>query len=59
MLDVAFPDMIVRGEGTISAPPLTDSDITAMRSRADAIEDQQIKTDLFRLLAAVESLRDS
>jgi hypothetical protein len=56
MLSFPFPDMQVRGEGTVKPPPLTDGDLAAMRVRADAIQDPQTRTDLYRLLNAVEML---
>jgi hypothetical protein len=54
MLSFPFPDMQVRGEGTVKPPPLTERDLAEMRERAEAVPDQQIRTDLFRLLGAVE-----
>lgn len=56
MLRFPFPDMQVRGTGTAMPPPLTDRDVAAMWSRAEAVQDPQIRTDLFRLLTAVEAL---
>ncbi len=52
-----FPDMIVNGVATFAPPELTDADLAAIRERADAVEDQQLKTDLFRLLAELDRLR--
>lgn len=54
MLIFRFPDMQVRGEGTVKPPPLTDRDLAKMRERAEAVQDEQIRTDLFRLLGAIE-----
>lgn len=52
-----FPDIEIRGTGKATAPKLTDSDIDLIRRRANSIDDQQIKTDLFRLLHEVEKLK--
>lgn len=46
--------IIVRGTGEVTLPPLLAADLAAMRLRAEAVEDQQLKTDLFRLLAVAE-----
>lgn len=59
MLSFPFPDMQVRGEGTVKPPPLTDQDLAEMWGRAEKVQDQQIQTDLFRLLSAVEALTDT
>ena len=39
------------GTGTFTPPPL---DLAAIKARASAITDPQIKTDLFRLILEVE-----
>lgn len=52
-----LPDMLIEGSGTFTPPPLLKLDLETIRKRADAIQDQQVKTDLFRLLAEVERLR--
>jgi hypothetical protein len=59
MLTFPFPDMQVRGAGTVKPPPLTDRDLAEMWGRAERVQDQQIQTDLFRLLTAVEALTDT
>jgi hypothetical protein len=45
------------GEGTFTPPAFTPADELAIRQRADLVQDQQIKTDLFRLLAEIDRLR--
>ncbi len=59
MLSFPFPDMKVRGEGSVKPPPLTDGDLAEMWCRAETVQEQQIQTDLFRLLTAVEVLTDT
>ncbi len=59
MLTFPFPDMVVSGAGTVRPPPLTDDDLAAMWQRAETVDDPQIRTDLFRLLTAVEALTDT
>lgn len=59
MPKVPFPEIVVRGVGTITMPPLSEMNLAAIRERAELIEDQQTKTDLFRLLAEVEQARES
>lgn len=39
-----------KGTGTMIPPPMTVEELDAIKARADAIEDQQTRTDLFRLL---------
>jgi hypothetical protein len=56
MLSFPFPDIQVRGEGTVKPPPLTDRDLAEMLVRAEAVKDEQIRSDLFRLLVAVEAM---
>ncbi|HZZ77534.1 MAG TPA: hypothetical protein VFE62_03390 [Gemmataceae bacterium] len=56
MLSFPFPDMQVRGEGAVK--PLTDGDLAEMRLRAEAVQDEQIRTDLLRLLTAVWACSD-
>ncbi len=51
-----FPDMQVRGAGNVKPPPLTDLDLAKMWQRAEAVQDHQIRTDLFRLLTAVGAI---
>ncbi len=55
-----FPDMIVRGTATSAPPKIADlagADLAAIRERAETTDDQQLKTDLFRLLAELDRLR--
>lgn len=59
MLSSPFPDMQIRGAGTVKPPPLTDRDLGEMWGRAEEALDPQIRTDLFRLLSAVEALTDT
>lgn len=59
MLTFPFPDMQVRGAGTVKPPPLTDQDLAEMWGRAEKAEDQQVRSDLVRLLTAVETLTDT
>ena len=59
MLNFPFPDMQVRGEGTVKPPPLTDGDLAAMWQRAEAVQDEQVRSDLFRLLMAAEAQIDT
>jgi hypothetical protein len=59
MLTFPFPDMQIRGAGTVNPPPLTDQDLAEMWGRAEKAQDQQLRTDLFRLLTAVEALTDT
>jgi len=59
MLNFPFPDMQVRGAGTVKPPPLTDQDLAEMWSRAEKVQDQQVQTDLLRLLTAIEALTDT
>ncbi len=59
MLSFPFPDMQIRGVGTVKPPPLTDQDLARMWDRAEEAQDQQLRTDLFRLLIAVEALTDT
>lgn len=54
MLSFPFPDMQVRGEGSVKPPPLTDLDLAEIRHRAESVQNQQIRTDLFRLLTALD-----
>lgn len=51
-----LPPMEIRGIGTFTPPPLTDDDLAAIKLRADAVADDQLRTDLFRLMAEVERL---
>lgn len=44
------------GTGTCKPPPFGPDDLAAIQARADAIEDQQVKTDLFRLILEVKRL---
>lgn len=44
------------GSGSFRPPPFSTEDLAAIRQRADAIQDQQVKTDVFRLVAEVERL---
>lgn len=53
----ALPDMEIHGEGTFTPPPLTNEDLVAILERAERIENQQTKTDLFRLIDEVSRLR--
>ena len=46
----------VDGTGAVRNPPLTDPDIEAIRSRAEFVADTQTRSDLFRLLAAIEAM---
>ena len=57
IVDVTLPDMVMDAYGEATAPILTDDDIAAMWRRADVVDDQGVKTDLFRLLIEVEKLR--
>ncbi len=59
MLSFSFPDMQVNGEGTVRPPSLTDQDLAEMWGRAEKVQDQQVQTDLVRLLTAVEALTDT
>ncbi len=59
MLSFPLPDMQVSGEGTVKPPPLTDQDLAEMWGRAEKVQDQQVQTDLVRLLIAVEALTDT
>lgn len=59
MLTFPFPDMLIRGAGTVKPPPLTEQDLAEIRGRAEKAEDQQVRSDLFRLLIAVEALTDT
>ena len=59
MLNFPFPDIQIRGEGSVKPPPLTDHDLTEMWGRAERLQDAQIQTDLFRLLTAVEAMTDT
>ncbi len=59
MLSFPFPDMKVCGDGNVKPPPLTDQDLVEMWRRAETVQEQQIQTDLFRLLTAVEALTDT
>lgn len=59
MLTFPFPDMQIRGAGTATPPPLTDQDLAEMWGRAEKAQDLQVRTDLFRLLTAVEALTDT
>jgi hypothetical protein len=43
----------------VKPPPLTDRDLEEMWGRAEKAQDQQLRTDLFRLLTAVEALTDT
>jgi hypothetical protein len=54
-----FPDMQVSGAGIVKPPPLTDQDLAEMWGRAEKAEDQQVRSDLFRLLTAVEAFSDT
>lgn len=55
MFGFPFPDMQIHGTGTSQPPQLTVTDLALMWGRAESVQDQQIRTDLFRLLTAVES----
>jgi hypothetical protein len=59
MLNFPFPDLQIRGAGTMKPPPLTDQDMAEMWGRAEKAQDSQIRTDLFRLLTVVEGLTDT
>lgn len=59
MMSFPIPDMQVHGEGTVKPPPLTDLNLAEMWRRAETVEDPQIRTDMFRLLMAVEALTDT
>ena len=59
MLSFPFPDMQVNGAGTVKPPALTDHDLAEMWGRAEKAQDPQTRTDLFRLLTAVEALTDT
>lgn len=54
-----FPDMQIVGAGAVKPPPLTDQDLAEMWGRAEKAPDQQTRTDLFRLLTAVEALTNT
>lgn len=57
--DLQFPVKAeLKGKGSFTIPELTSEDLSAIQGRADAVEDQQIKTDLFRLVKEVRRLRD-
>jgi hypothetical protein len=58
-LNFPFPDMQIEGVGTVKPPPLTDQDLAEMWGRAEKAQDQQVRTDLFRLLSAVEALTNT
>lgn len=55
--EVAIPDLKIEGKGEILFPELTDSMLDQMMTRADLVEDQVIKTDLFLLILEVRRLR--
>jgi hypothetical protein len=56
LLALAIDKAELHGEGLVAPPTFTPDDLAAMWKRADAVTDQQIKTDLFRLLLEVERL---
>lgn len=56
MHTVTLPQPVFKGKGTFTPPHLTPEDLEQIRSRAERVEDQQIKTDLYRLIRAVERL---
>lgn len=45
-----------RGVGTMTAAPMTIEELKEIKDRADAIEDEQIKLDIFRLLKVARKL---
>ncbi len=46
----------INGLGVVRPPEFTAEDFAAIKQRADLVEDQTIKTDLFRLILELESL---
>jgi hypothetical protein len=55
--DAVIAKAEVRGTGVIYPPAFTPECFAAIKQRADAITDQVIKTDLFRLILEVERLQ--
>jgi len=56
-LSVQLPQPVLKGRGSFTMPPLTESDMEQIRARAEQLDDQQIKTDIFRLIAAATAAR--
>ena len=59
MNNTKIPDLKIRGTGSVCAPALTDDMLDLMMRRADAVEDQTIKSDLFLLILEVRKLREA
>lgn len=57
MNKVNLPDLKIKGTGAVAAPTLTDAMLDEMMARADKVEDQTIKTDLFLLILEVRAQR--
>lgn len=47
----------VEAKGSFRAPEVTEEDLRAMAHRAGMVRDQQIMSDMFRLIAEVKRLR--
>lgn len=54
-----IPDLKIRGTGSVCAPELTEEMLDLMMRRADAVEDQTTKSDLFLLILEVRKLREA
>lgn len=55
MLSFPFPDVQILGAGVVTPPPMTEKDLAEIWGRAHREQNQQHRTDLFRLLTAVEA----
>ena len=55
--DAVIAKAEVRGTGVSRPPVFTPECFAAIKQRADAVTDQVIKTDLFRLILEVERLQ--
>jgi len=49
--------MVIRGTGTVAPPTMSERDLEEISARMNEVDDQQTRTDLFRLFAEVERLR--
>lgn len=54
-ISFSLPDPKIDGVGTFHPPVLTREVFNAIRARAEQQVDRQVRDDMFRLIAAVES----